>query len=52
MKKIRRITITRTVRQEVPQKDGKTKEELVHKRFTCKINAGVPFSHHMCENGI
>ena len=52
MKKTRRISITRQVRVLVPQKDGKMKEELVHKRFTCLVNAGVTANHKMCENDI
>lgn len=50
--KTRLITIKRTVITEVPQKDGKTKLEKSIKVFPCKINAGVPFSHKMCEYGI
>ena len=49
MKTTRTITIKRTIR--IPQeKDGKIEMIPVVKRFPCKINAGVPFSHKMCEN--
>ena len=51
MAKTRGITIRRTVTVEIPQKDGKVKQEKVQKNFPCKINAAVPFEHRMCENG-
>lgn len=49
--KTRLITIQRTVEVEIPGKDGKVEIVKVKKFFPCKVNAGVPFNHKMCENG-
>ena len=50
MAKTKLITIERTIEIEVPVKDGKTEKKKVVKTFPCRINAGVPFDHRMCEN--
>ena len=47
----RLITILRTIEVEVPAKDGKVEIKKVVKPFPCRVNAGVPFNHKMCENG-
>lgn len=51
MAKTRLISIRRTIEVEMPAKDGKVEKVKVQKWFPCKINAGVPFDHKMCENG-
>lgn len=45
------ITIVRTIEIEVPAKDGKMEKKKVQKAFPCQVNAGVPFTHNMCEYG-
>lgn len=47
--KVRLMFIRRTVEIEVPTKDGKTEMKKVERTFPCAVNAGVPFSHRMCE---
>lgn len=47
--KTRLISIRRTVEIEVPTKDGKTEKQKIQRWFPCRVNAGVPFSHKMCE---
>lgn len=47
----RLISIRRTVEVEVPAKDGKMEKIKVVKTFPCRVNAGVPFEHRLCENG-
>lgn len=49
--KTRLITILRTIEVEVPAKDGKVEKKKVVKPFPCRINAGVPYDHRMCEYG-
>lgn len=49
--KTRLITIQRTIEVQVPAKDGKIEIKKVVKSFPCRVNAGVPFNHRMCENG-
>ena len=51
MAKTRLITILRTIEIEVPAKDGKIEKKKVVKPFPCRINAGVPYDHKMCEYG-
>jgi hypothetical protein len=48
--KTRLITIRRTITQIVEEK-GKQVEKKVQKNFPCRVNAGVPYSHHICEHG-
>lgn len=48
--KTRLITIKRTVVQVVEEK-GKQVEQRVTRHFPCKINAGIPYDHLMCEHG-
>ena len=45
MQKTRMITIYRTVKE--TNEDKKVVVKI--QKFPCKINAGVPFSHRMCE---
>lgn len=47
MKKTRLITIKRTVTVQVPQKDGKVKEEKRQQIFYAKINNDIVPDHHM-----
>lgn len=49
--KTRLITILRTIEIEVQGKDGKVEKKKVKKSFPCRINAGVPYDHRMCEYG-
>ena len=49
MAKTRLITIYRSIWVEQPKKDGKVEKVKVTKAFPCRINAGVPFDHKMCE---
>lgn len=52
MAKTRNITIRRTVMVEVPKKgakNGETERVPAVRTFVCKINAGVPPSHWLCE---
>lgn len=49
--KTRLITILRTIEVETAGKDGKVEKKKVIKPFPCRINAGVPFEHRLCENG-
>lgn len=51
MAKTRLITIRRTVEIEREVKGGKIEKVKVEQQFPCKINAGVPFDHKMCEYG-
>lgn len=48
MAKTRMITIQRTVKETVVDKKGNVKEQLVKHWFPVKINASVPYDHHMC----
>ncbi len=49
MKKIRMITIQRTVEEIVPDKKGASKVMKVKHWYPCKVNASVPFDHQMCQ---
>lgn len=51
MTKTRNINILRIDRYEEVENKKTGKKELrpVKKMFTCKVNAGVPFNHRMCE---
>ena len=49
MSKVRMITIQRTVSEQVPGKNGSVTIQKVKHWFPCKINAGVPYSHKICE---
>lgn len=49
MSKTRLITIRRTIEVEREVKGGKIEKVKLEQVFPCRINAGVPFSHRMCE---
>ena len=49
MKKVRMITIQRTVEEVVEDKKGASKVQKVLRWFPVKINASVPFNHQMCK---
>ena len=51
MAKTRLITIRRLIEVEVEGKDSKVEKKKVQKAFPCRINAGTPFDHRICENG-
>lgn len=43
------ITIQRTVEETVTDKKGNSKTMKVKHWYPCKVNASVPFDHHMCQ---
>lgn len=49
MKKVRMITIQRTVEETITDKKGVSKVQKVKHWFPCKINASVPYDHRMCQ---
>lgn len=49
MTKTRMITIQRTVKEIVEDKKGNVKEQFVKHWFPVRINAAVPYDHHMCQ---
>jgi hypothetical protein len=51
MTKTRMILITRIDHYEEVEnkKTGKKELKPVHKKFPCKVNAGVPFNHRMAN---
>jgi hypothetical protein len=49
MKKVRLITIQRTVEETVTDKNGSSKVMKVKHWFPVKINAAIPLNHRMCK---
>lgn len=47
--KTRMITIQRTVEETITDKKGNVKTVKVQHWFPCKVNAAVPYNHHMCK---
>ena len=45
------MTIRRTIEVEREVKGGKIEKVKEKHTYPCKINAGVPFNHKMCEYG-